>query len=93
MRSLPEKTNGPYTVPLIPESVTTIVQLFTPARSSAIHNVIGAVVNTIVDQLFGIVDPAISHGLTGALKLVEIGPVFHFQSATFPVIVMSFSIP
>ena len=93
MRSLPENTNGPYAVPLIPESVTTIVQLFTPARSSAIPNVIGVVVSAIVAHAFGMVELLISHGLTGALKLVEIVPVFHCQSATFHVIVMSCSIP
>gem|GEM_PF-3298769 len=93
MRSLPENIYGPYVVPLIPDKVTMIVPLCTPARSSAIHKVIGAVVRTIVDHALGIADHAMSHGLIGALKLVEMVPILLFRSFTFPVIVISFSIP
>jgi len=64
-KSLHEKVYGPYVVHHMPCKVTLMLHESTPARSSAIHKVIGAVISIHSAHDVGIADPAISRGHTG----------------------------
>jgi hypothetical protein len=71
-----------------------IDQELTPARSSAIHKRIGALVATKESPAAGEAEPAISQGCTGALKvLVKVTGPLLFLSYTRPVIVIGCSTP
>ena len=80
-------------VPLIQERVTTIDHELTPAQSSCIHKITGAVVRTLVDQASGFLDHEIRLGPYAGLN-VELNVVkLLFRSRTLHVRVMVFSIP
>ena len=65
----------------------------TPAQSSAMPKVMGAVVAIAEAPAAGILDQVISHGLKGALIVLEKDAGLLFRSRTLPVMVMGFSIP